>query len=301
MISILAAAALALSLLVACTGQDPQQDPSAGPSSQVSGEPSETPLAPPIQEPSEEPSEIPPEPSAPTVPHPPSPTPASSPTPALEPSMELNRNEIVFTAPDYTFQLTARFSNGARSAGVVWTSSDEGVAQVNSSGLVTAVAPGTATITAKSEDGLVASCIVRCRWDEGSEQPSAVDLQAFADQILLQYAFPTAQPAQTEAIDRSYPGLTMIGAQQRLVYLCQEPQNNQELVLLELTNQGDIEAAKAILQARVNTMSGGGAWFPEAMEAWADNNRIVSSGSCILLVVHPQADAVVEQFNALFS
>lgn len=44
---------------------------------------------------------------------------------------------------------------------VTWSSNDEKIAVVSSSGLVTAVATGTATITVRSKDGAVAMCTVR--------------------------------------------------------------------------------------------------------------------------------------------
>ena len=309
--SFLTVLALCLALMYACAGPDPQDVSSVAPSAVVSGEPSETPSEAPIQEPSEEPSEVPPEspspqPSTPpsqNLPSPPSsrPSPPSSEAPsAPQPGMALDRTEIVFTAPEHTFQLTVSFTGMEDIPGVVWTSSDEGVADVDGSGLVTAMAPGTATITAKSDNGLAASCIVRCRWEETSDRPIDVDLSAFANVVLSQYAFGSPSLAGDDSIAQHFSGLTSISAQQRLVYLCQEPKNDAELVLMEVTNAGDVDAVKAILQARINTMISGGAWFPESTQIWADRSRIVSNGSYIMMVVHSQCDAIVSAFHALF-
>ena len=57
-----------------------------------------------------------------------------------------------------TMALTVEFvpENTTDDRSVIWTSSDEAIAQVNGSGTVTAVAPGTVTITAKTENGLTA-------------------------------------------------------------------------------------------------------------------------------------------------
>lgn len=53
-----------------------------------------------------------------------------------------------------TQQLTATVSpNNATNKNVTWSSSDDGVATVNASGLVTAQAVGTATITVTTDDG----------------------------------------------------------------------------------------------------------------------------------------------------
>lgn len=63
-------------------------------------------------------------------------------THGLEQSMSLTTRQFRF-ADD----------GGQDAASLVWESSDEAVATVNEEGLVTAVAPGTATITASGESG----------------------------------------------------------------------------------------------------------------------------------------------------
>ena len=303
--------AMCLVLLSACTVPPAQPTSFPTSSSQISEEPSETPSEAPSQEPSEEPSQAPSESPAPT----PSPAPSRNPSPSPsqepstppseqpsqpQPAMSLNRTELVFTTQGGTFQLEVSLTGTDGTSGVVWTSSDSGVAAVDNTGLVTAIAPGTATITAQSGDGLAASCIVRCRWEDPSQPPVRVDLSAFADRILSQYAFSAQGPAEDDSIDQHLPGLTSVSAQQCLVYLCQEPKNSEELILIEVTNAGDLEAVKSILQARINTMVSGGAWFPDAVEAWTHNSRVVSNGNYVMLVVHPQCDAIAEVFHALF-
>ena len=47
--------------------------------------------------------------------------------------------------------------------------------------------------------------------------------------------------------------------------------------------------------------SPGGAWYPAPTEMWRNESRIVSNGNFVMLVAHTGADAVVEQFNALFA
>lgn len=58
-----------------------------------------------------------------------------------------------------TAELTATLANAPEDAQVVWGTSDKTVAKVNSKGTVTAVAPGTAKITARYED-VTAECHV---------------------------------------------------------------------------------------------------------------------------------------------
>ena len=80
----------------------------------------------------------------------------------LATSIELNQASAELTE-DETLQLTATvLPTNATNKMVTWASSDEAVATVNSTGLVTAIAPGTATITATTPDGsnLSTSCNV---------------------------------------------------------------------------------------------------------------------------------------------
>ena len=52
---------------------------------------------------------------------------------------------------------------------ITWTSSDEAVATVDANGVVTSVAPGTATITATTANGVSATCVVTVVYAEGIE------------------------------------------------------------------------------------------------------------------------------------
>ena len=75
-------------------------------------------------------------------------------------------------------QLTATVTPEG-SSGVVWTSSDTSIAVVNDSGLVTSVAPGSAVITAQTEDGThSAQCVITVRNPIVSAKatPSSVDM-----------------------------------------------------------------------------------------------------------------------------
>ena len=59
-----------------------------------------------------------------------------------------------------TVQLTATLTEGASSDAITWSSSNENVATVSETGLVTAVGNGTATITAQVTDNIKATCTV---------------------------------------------------------------------------------------------------------------------------------------------
>lgn len=80
----------------------------------------------------------------------------------LATSISLNKSSATLYL-DQTIQLTATVSpNNATDKSVIWSSSDNSIATVTSTGLVTAIAPGEAVITATTADGsdLSATCVV---------------------------------------------------------------------------------------------------------------------------------------------
>ena len=44
----------------------------------------------------------------------------------------------------------------------------------------------------------------------------------------------------------------------------------------------------------------GGAWYPEAMDTWESQSRVVSSGNYVMMVVNGSCDSIVSDFKALF-
>ena len=86
----------------------------------------------------------------------------SGPSTVLATSISMNQTTADVTE-GATLQLVATvLPEDATDKTVAWTSSNSAVATVNANGLVTAVAPGTATITATTQDGtnLTATCAV---------------------------------------------------------------------------------------------------------------------------------------------
>ena len=210
----------------------------------------------------------------------------------------------------------------------VFTSSKPEVASVDEAGTVTAVAPGTATITVQY-DGAEASCIIRCSWKEeapgsssssggsgsssssgsssgsGSSSAAQVDLQSFYDSITGKYEFGFLELADSTILDVTYAGMTKISAEQMLVYVCMISMNNGEFGLVQVKDSKDVEAVKAIFQARIDYMVGdgngpGGAQYPMAMDQWENNSRVVSNGNYVMMIVHENCDDIVSEFNALF-
>jgi levansucrase len=84
-------------------------------------------------------------------------------------SVSLNKAENTLTVGDTnTLAATVVTKNDNTNKAVTWTSSNKAIASVDNTGKVTAVAPGTATITATTEDGnKTASCNVTVASDNG--------------------------------------------------------------------------------------------------------------------------------------
>lgn len=76
-------------------------------------------------------------------------------------TVTLDKTEAELTEAGATVQLTATVApENATDKAIKWTSSDEKVATVDANGLVTAVANGTATITATAANGVKAECVI---------------------------------------------------------------------------------------------------------------------------------------------
>ena len=284
--------------LTACGGGNDAPADSQQPESTQSQSPAPSPSSEPSSEPSEQPSQSPsgqPEGDEGTV----------------EASLGLDRSDFtLFSAgASYTLKATV-YPEGIK---VSFTSDNEEVATVDEKGKVTAVAPGTAVITASAGE-LTASCTVRCKWEESakptptptpSPEPSApaetgVDLKAFAEQVTSDYEFGFLQLASAEQMEGFYPGISAVATEQCLIYVVQMTMNNGEFGLVQVKDSKDVDTVKAIFQTRIDNMANGGAWYPGPTEQWTNNSRVVSNGNYIMMVVHEDCDAIVSAFNALF-
>ena len=237
-----------------------------------------------------------------------------------DPTLSLNRADFTLFTAGSTFQLKASPAGGS----LTWTSSDESVATVSDNGTVTAVAPGTAIITVTdSATGLTGRCIVRCNWEEqtdngsssgsgssssggsssssgGDSSSSNVDLSAFADQVMADHPFGMLQLLDASLLENLYPGMSNVSTEQCLVYGTMMTMNNGEFGLVQVKDSADVDTVKAIFQARIDGMINGGAWYPEPTRIWTECSQVVSNGNYIMMVVHEDYQAIVDAFNALF-
>lgn len=247
--------------------------------------------------------------------------------PTVTESLSLNSSDFSLFKAGAAYQLKAE--SKPEKGTYTWTSDNEVVATVSNKGLVTAVAPGTATITVTdSKTGLSASCIVRCKFEadkpasgggssgsgsssiggssssgsgsSSTPDSSSVDLSAFYSTVTTNHQFGMLTLADATMIKDVYPGLSDIKTNQCLPYINMMTMNSGEIALVEVADSGDVDTVKGIFQDRIDAQVSGGAWYPSAIEAWQNNSRVVSKGSYVMMVVHEDCDAIVNEFNALF-
>ncbi len=74
-----------------------------------------------------------------------------------------------------------------------------------------------------------------------------------------------------------------------------------ELALVECENSADVEAVKAILEARKTYQIEGGAFYPETVDAWNNAQIIVRGNYVALILVGDFTDTVIGLYNELFN
>ena len=132
---------------------------------------------------------------------------------------------------------------------------------------------------------------------------SDVNLRDFFNDLIdgESYAFPSMEEAPTSEWISSYiPGLVSIPSVQRLVFIPMATSNGVEIVLVQVTNSSDVAAVRSALQAHIDYKASNFD-YPQVMEAWQRYARIASNGNYVMLIVHEQHDAIIADFNALFS
>ena len=231
---------------------------------------------------------------------------------APEMPFDLSHMDVTLSKQGETFTLTTSQPD----AKVYFGSDNEAVATVDDNGVVTAVAPGTATIMVENEAGQSATCVIRCDWKVAEEQPAekpeapagtSVDLKAFYEEILASagenapFMMDVVADLGAEGIEMLYPGLGAIAANQQVLYMPAMSAVACEIAMIECANAADVEAVKAIFQARIDAQVDGGAWYPETIEGWKNNSDIVVNGNYVAMFVIPEGmmDAASE-FGKLF-
>ena len=133
---------------------------------------------------------------------------------------------------------------------------------------------------------------------------SGVDLNGFYTSVCTTYGenFPANMNLceSVEMLDAFYPGLSGLETKQLMIYQPMMGAVVCEIALAEAANEADVETIKGIFQSRIDSQVDGGAWYPESIEGWKSNSRVVANGNCVMLIAYSECDAVVDAFNGLF-
>ena len=135
------------------------------------------------------------------------------------------------------------------------------------------------------------------------------DLAAFAQSVQEKHEFSSlekADPADEEfgviMLENAYPGLKDLDLEQVEVYLAMVSFSGGELAVVQAKDADGAAKVKEIFQARVDAKSTEGPGnYPEEVQMWLRSAQVADNGNSVLLVCHDDADAIVEEFNALFS
>lgn len=130
---------------------------------------------------------------------------------------------------------------------------------------------------------------------------AGVNLHEFYESILAgDEGFRATEALTGELLENFYPGLSAIPMKQQEIYMPMMTSVVCEIALVEVENASDVSAVKAILQARIDTQAGGGAWYPTSVKGWQNDSRVVSHGNYVMMIAYNQCDSIVSRFNALF-
>lgn len=153
---------------------------------------------------------------------------------------------------------------------------------------------------------LCLAVLAGCGGDKPANDVAAnvdVDLAAFVASLSEQYGEEFA--ANADVVEASihndlYPGIADIATEQLVIYQPMMGVVVCEIALAEVTDAADVDAVKKIFQTRIDTQADGGAWYPESIEGWQNNSRIVTKGNCIMMIAWSHCEEAVADFEALF-
>ena len=138
-----------------------------------------------------------------------------------------------------------------------------------------------------------------------SSAVKSADLSAVLEDVTSkQEAAMETLPA--DALETFYPGISDIETKQCTGATALISAVASEILLVEVTNADDVAKVEEIMNARISYPVGdgtspGGAWYPETMDQWENNSRVVSVGNSVMLVVMDNADEIVTEFQNLFA
>ena len=140
--------------------------------------------------------------------------------------------------------------------------------------------------------------------ESNTQEFVAPDLTKYYEDFMLSLGednTPMMMPADPETLDAFYPGLNDIATKQSVVQLAAMSAVAFEFALIECENEADVEAVKAILEARKAYQVEGGAWYPETVAAWENAEIIVQGNVVALILAGEQTADAVAAFNGMFA
>ena len=100
-----------------------------------------------------------------------------------------------------------------------------------------------------------------------------------------------------EMLDMSYPGLNELGVKQCVVMGPMISAVAVEFALVEANDADQAAKVAEMFQARIDAQVEGGAWYPETIEGWKNNSKIVTAGNYVMLAVMEDNADYIEIFE----
>ena len=141
--------------------------------------------------------------------------------------------------------------------------------------------------------------------DDSSAAKEAPDLTKYYEDFVASLGEGNAPMMMDLAADEAmmegmYPGLAGYERNQTVLQAAAIGAVAFEFALVECANEGDVEAVKGILQARIDNQINGGAFYPATVEGWQKAELIVNGNVVALIVAGEQQADAVAAFNELF-
>ena len=118
-----------------------------------------------------------------------------------------------------------------------------------------------------------------------------LDAQENADELVF---FPEES---ADAIESLYPGLSALNPVRLQLYLPPVTGFACEILLVEVA-EGDVDAARAILQDRIDS-GASDTGYPENAVLWQSNAQVQVQGSCLCMIALPDGYTIPENVFAL--
>lgn len=143
--------------------------------------------------------------------------------------------------------------------------------------------------------------IAGCKPADKSTQKE-VDLTPFFDSVKEKHDMQMGlEQVNSDMLAMYYEGLEDLAPKQLFVYISALTISSQEFAFVQAKDSEQASKVADIFQSRITHQVEGGAWYPEPTEQWKNNSRIVTEGNYVALIVHPDADEIMKEFQDFLS